>query len=182
MIRLFVALKIPDQVRKEIIRLRNSAFPGYHNYKWEPEDKIHLTLKFIGEIEEKLLEPVISELNFIEDYQKLNCRLTRFGFFFKNKEPKILWIGLSIQESVFDLVKQLNNRLEKFGVRPEKRDFKAHLTLMRIRKFVDMNFIKSFEDFNIPEIQFTAGEIVLFQSRLTAGGSDYTELNKFILK
>lgn len=182
MIRLFVALKIPDPVILEIIKLRNKAFPGYHNYKWEPEDKIHLTLKFIGEIEEKLVEPVISELEFIRDYRKFSCSLTRFGFFFKNKEPKILWVGLSIDDTVFNLVKGLNTKLEKFGIQVEKREFKAHLTLMRIKKFVDKNFIKSYEDFIIPGIQFTADEIILFKSELTSAGSKYTELKKFILK
>jgi len=182
MIRLFVALKIPDPVIQEIIKLRNKAFPGYHNYKWEPEDKIHLTLKFIGEREEKLVEPVISELEFIRDYRKFNCSLTRFGFFFKNKEPKILWVGLSIDDMVFNLVKELNTKLEKFGILMEKKEFKAHLTLMRIKKFVDKNFIKSYEDFIIPGIQFTADEIILFKSELTSAGSKYTELKKFILK
>ncbi len=182
MIRLFVALKIPDPVIQEIIELRNKAFPGYHNYKWEPEDKIHLTLKFIGEREEKLVEPVISELEFIRDYRKFNCSLTRFGFFFKNKEPKILWVGLSIDDMVFNLVKELNTKLEKFGILMEKKEFKAHLTLMRIKKFVDKNFIKSYEDFIIPGIQFTADEIILFKSELTSAGSKYTELKKFILK
>lgn len=182
MIRLFAALKIPDPVIKEIIELRNKAFPGYHNYKWEPEDKIHLTLKFIGEIEEKLVDPVISELEFIRDYRKFNCSLTRFGFFFKNKEPKILWVGLSITDTVFSLVKELNAKLEKFGIQQEKKEFKAHLTLMRIKRHVDKNFIKSYEDFSIPGIQFTAGEIILFKSELMSAGSKYTELKKFILK
>lgn len=182
MIRLFVALKIPDPVRQEVIKLRNKAFPGYHNYKWEPENKIHLTLKFIGEIEEKFVEPVISELEFIRDYRKFNCSLTRFGFFFKNKDPKILWVGLAMDVSVFNLVKELNTKLEKFGILMEKREFKAHLTLMRIKRFVDKNFIKSYEDYIIPEIQFTADEIILFKSELMKGGSKYTELKKFILK
>lgn len=182
MIRLFIALKIPDQVRKEIIRLRNSAFPGYQNYKWEPEDKIHLTLKFIGEIEEKFLESLMDALEFIREYQKFNCGLIRFGFFFRNKEPKILWAGLSIDNTVFNLVNELNKRLEKFGIQPEKREFKAHLTLMRIKKSVDKNFIKKFEDFIIPAAPFTADEIVLFKSELFAAGSKYTELKKFILK
>jgi 2'-5' RNA ligase len=182
MIRLFVALKIPDQVRKEIILLRNSAYPGYHNYKWEPEDKIHLTLKFIGETEEKSLESLINDLEFINEYPKLRCSLNRFGFFFRNKEPQILWMGLSVSDSVPEIAGKLNIRLVKYGVKQEKREFKTHLTLMRIRKRIDNNFIKSFENFNVPAVQFIADEIVLYKSQLSPAGSIYTELKKFNLK
>lgn len=182
MIRLFVALKIPEMVRKEIIRLRNHAYPGYHNYKWEPEDKIHLTLKFIGEIDEKFVELLFNDLEFINEYSKLMCGLTRFGFFFRNKEPQILWMGLSVSGVVPEIADELNSRLEKYGVKPEKREFKAHLTLMRIKKRVDDTFIKSFENFKVPAVQFIADEIVLFRSELSPAGSRYTELKKFNLK
>jgi 2'-5' RNA ligase len=53
---------------------------------------------------------------------------------------------------------------------------------MRIKKRVDNNFIRGFENFNIPAVQFTADEIVLFKSELFSGGSKYTELKKFKLK
>jgi 2'-5' RNA ligase len=182
MIRLFVALKIPEHIRKEIIRLRNSAYPGYHNLKWEPEDKIHLTLKFIGEIDEKFTGSLINDLDFINKYSRIECSLTRFGFFFRNKEPQILWMGLSVSDAVTEIAGELNARLEKYGVKREKREFKAHLTVMRIKKRVDNSFIKSFENFNIPAVQFIADEIALFRSELSPAGSRYTELKKFNLK
>jgi len=181
MIRLFIALKIPDEIKKEIIRLRNSIIPDHTNYKWEVDEKIHLTLKFIGNVEDKLLNPIISSLNFIEDYPKLNCGLEQFGFFFKHNEAQILWIGLKVDEIIYNLVDRLNKLFEEFGVPAEKRKFKSHLTLMRIKKGVDENFIKKFENFVVTPTQFIANEVVLIKSELLTQGSKYTEIKKFKL-
>ena len=180
--RLFIALKIPDEIREKIINLRNEAFPSFQNFNWESDDKIHLTLKFIGEVREELTEQIADQIRFIEDYKHFDCSLTKFGFFYKQNVAKILWIGLSINNQIIELVDKLNYELEKFSIPYEKRKFQAHITLKRMKGEEGKNFVESFEKFRIPKIEFETGQVVLMKSDLLPTGSKYTEIKSYILK
>lgn len=189
MTRLFIALKIPSHVKRKIlnyikeIQSEDSDFSEKNYLKWESEDKIHLTLKFIGEVENNLVKKISDEINFIEKYDKFICRFTGFDFFFKNREPKILWLGLSTDDRIKELAYRLNDTLEKkFSVPAEKREFKSHLTLLRIRKKIDDSFIKKFKEFKIPAEEFIADEAALIKSQLLPAGSKHTEINNYKLK
>ena len=76
MTRLFVALKIPDEIKKKIFELRNEILPEWGKYNWEKEDKIHLTLKFIGEVDDNKIGQISQSLNFIGNYCNIfSCSL-----------------------------------------------------------------------------------------------------------
>jgi len=182
MIRLFVALKIPDEVKKRIIEIRNEILPGWGRYKWEREEKLHLTLKFIGEVDDSRVEEISDSLNFIESYSGFHCKLSRFGFFFKRGIAKILWISFSAGDSLFKLVDEININLEKISIPKDERKFKPHLTLLRMKNKEPKNFIKVFEEFIIPEINFIADEVVLIKSELLPDSSKYSEIQKYKLK
>ena len=187
MTRLFVALNIPDEIKKKIVELRRdlvNQIPGnqYEKLRWEPEEKLHLTLKFIGEVEDSIVNKIVDAVDFIKEYEKLNSELTKFGFFYKKKAPKILWIGLKIDSSVYKLTEELNKKMQKFFIPIENREFSAHLTLLRIKNNLDKNFIASFEQFVIPETKFIAEDISLIKSELLPEGSKYTEIKKINLK
>lgn len=182
MIRLFVALTIPDETKNQIIEIRKKIFSDADKLRWEDNLKIHLTLKFIGEVKEELLESITKELGFLERYQKINCSAERFGFFFKAKdEPRILWLGLTIDNSIYSIVNELNKKLSYYSIPIEKRKFKAHLTLLRIKNDVPKDFITKFSNAELPEINFTSNEIVLMKSELTSKGSTYKEIKKYYL-
>ncbi|MGD1006027.1 MAG: RNA 2',3'-cyclic phosphodiesterase [Ignavibacteriaceae bacterium] len=180
--RLFIALKIPKGIREKIISFRDSAIIDYRMYKWEPEEKIHLTLKFIGEVKEELTESIINSLKFVTDYNSFECRLTRFGFFYKRGQSRILWIGLSLNSYIDQLLEKINKKLEKFSIPAERRIFQPHLTIKRLKGDEGKNFIDSFESFKVPDIQFKAFEVVLMRSDLLPSGSKYTEIKKYNLK
>lgn len=176
MIRLFIALKIPDNVRKKIFHLPQSIVNNYNDFKWEKYNKIHLTLKFIGEVKEELVQPIFESVKFIENYPAFGCSLTKFGFFYRFKEAKILWLGLSMDDSIKELVRELNYKLEKFNIPVEKRDFKPHLTMLRIKKKVNEDFINSFVNFEIKPEKFISSEVALMKSELSQSGSVYSDL------
>ena len=183
MIRLFVALIIPEEVKNQIIEIRKRIFPDEGIFRWEDNSKIHLTLKFIGEVKEELLDSITNELNFLEHFNKINCSAERFGFFFKAKdEPRILWLELRLDSSVDTIVEELNQRLSKFSIPIEHRKFRAHLTLLRIKKSVAKDFIENFLNAEFPKINFKTNEIVLLQSELSSQGSTYKEIKKYYLK
>lgn len=183
MIRLFVALIIPEKIRSQILQLSKLIYPNSVNLRWEDESKIHLTLKFIGEVKNDLVQQIAEELNFLESYKKINSTIEKFGFFFKEKdEPRILWLGLKTDESLNLIVNELNNRLSKFSIPIEKRKFKAHITMLRIKNKLPSDFITKYNDANINQINFTSSEIALMQSELSPHGSNYIEIKKYLLK
>ena len=182
MIRLFIALKIPLEIRNEIVNLRNKAIVNHNDYMWEPEEKIHLTLKFIGDVKKELTEPILSALKFVEEYGSFSCSLKSFDFFYKDGEPKILWMGLDINNEIINLVTKINNELEKFFIAADKRKFKAHLTIKRLKGNEGIKFENSFKEFKVPEIKFKASEIALVKSELFPYGSKYSEIEIYKLK
>jgi len=182
MIRLFVALKIPDEVKAEIFRHSNAAAENQSGCRWEANDKVHLTLKFIGEVKEEFLQQIIDELEFIKSYSSFNCKISKFGFFFRNNEAKILWCNLETDDSIISLVDELNNRLQQFEIETEKRKFKGHLTLLRIKNRVSEEFIIRFKKYKFDPIKFNSNQIAVIQSVLKPTGSEYKVLKIYELK
>lgn len=182
MIRLFVSLNIPLEIRESIILLRKEAFKGEVNYKWEPKEKLHITLKFIGEVQENLLEIISEELKFIKNYPIFECSLNNFGFFVLRGTPKILWIGVNAGEQIYSLVDEINLRLKKFSVQPETKPFKSHITILRLKGNPEERFINCYQNFSVPGINFMADEVTLMQSQLLPLGSRYKEIKKYNLK
>ena len=152
------------------------------HYRWEAKEKVHLTLKFIGEVKEELLQQIIDELDFVKNYSAFDCIVSRFGFFFRDNEARILWCNLETDESIVSLVDELNDRLKKFDIEVEKRKFKGHLTLLRIKDKVSEKFIKRFKEYSFDPIKFNANEIALIQSVLKPSGSEYKVLKIYELK
>lgn len=179
--RLFIALNIPEEIKDNIIEIRNSVQQS-KNFKWEPKEKLHLTLKFIGEVDRSILNPIIDELNFIENYSVINCCIFKFDFFFRNKKPSILWAGLKTDETLLQLVDDLNDRLKKLSIPIEEKKFKSHLTLLRLKNDPGINFVNSFKNFTFEPIIFTANSVSVIKSELNPSGSKYFELKNYKLK
>jgi 2'-5' RNA ligase len=181
MIRLFIALKIPLNIREEIVKLSKGFLPGIANYKWEPIEKIHLTLKFIGEVKEESVDSIIKKISFVEEYRKFECGLVNFGFFYRMSKPSIFFVRLQTDDRVNEVVKRLNSEFESLGVQAEKKDFKVHLTLLRLKGYEDLDLLKEISKTELKGT-FIADEIVLYKSRLLPHGSEYTELKSYKLR
>ncbi len=180
MIRLFVALNIPESVKVQLIDLRDSIAGS--NYKWEPKEKMHLTLKFIGDVQEEKLNPIVSELDFIKNYSVVKCAVNDFGFFYRDKKPSILWAGLEIDKSVSEIVNNLDSSLAELSIKKESRKFNPHLTLLRIKNDLGISFVNKFKNFTFEPIVFTANTISLYKSELYQSGSKYFEIKNYKLK
>jgi 2'-5' RNA ligase len=87
-----------------------------------------------------------------------------------------------MDDSVYMIVDELNQRLAKFSIPVEKRKFKAHLTLLRVKEKITSDFIDKFSNAEFSNVKFNANEIVLMKSTLTSQGSTYKEIKKYILK
>jgi 2'-5' RNA ligase len=182
MIRLFIALKIPDEIKENLLNVCQELSKSSKLFKWEKPEKIHLTLKFIGEVEEELVSSIANEIAFIEEFNSFNFNVTKFGFFYRNEVPGILWAGLQTDERISTLVEQLNERLSIFSIPVERRKFKPHLTMLRLKKNPGNNFINNFKEHSFDNWNFNSSEISLIKSELFPTGARYTEIKKYNLK
>ena len=111
--RLFIGLDLPESTIEYITNLRNEIYGSSNNIKWEGEDKLHITIKFLGDVGENLLELIKDRLENIELFQ-IEAELNGFNFFVKNNNPSILYIAWhkSLPRSYrfrFDLSQQEHN-------------------------------------------------------------------------
>ncbi len=183
MIRLFIALEIPKEIRTLVLDSAKQELTGNTELRWEDENKIHLTLKFIGDVPKKMVNGISNSMQFIETYSSMKCSLANFGFFPDEREPKILWAGLKPDNSIFSLLNEINNGLLKnFSIPVEWKKFKPHLTLLRLKNKLEQHHIESLIKKELPQETFVANSVVLYQSIFQQGGTVYKEIKKYKLK
>jgi len=179
--RLFVSLNLPDPVVGQMIAIRDSV-SNNENVKWEPKEKLHLTIKFIGEVSSETANEISNDLAFIENYSSIKCSLNKFGFYYRDSRPVILWAGLETDVIINKLVTELNEKLNNFNIPVEPRKFNPHITLLRIKNDPGNNFVNNFKNFTFKPILFTANSIRLYKSILHPEGSKYYEIKNYKLK
>lgn len=179
--RLFISLDLPDNVIEQIIGLRDKICTE-KNIRWEPKEKLHLTIKFIGDVSDEMMNKISNELLFVNNYQTIKCSFNKFGFFYRDDKPFILWAGLTVDETLFDLITEVNASLEKLSIAIEQRKFNPHITLLRIKNDHGINFVHNFKNFTFEPILFTANSISLYKSILHSAGSKYIKIKNYKLK
>lgn len=181
-IRTFIALEIPDESLKEIIEIRDSNIPDSNKIRWETLDKLHLTLKFLGDTKEELVEQISKKIDeIILKHNALKLYFNQFGIFKRDKQPKILWAGIKENQKLLDLVKEIEDICSGFGFPKEKRNFKSHITILRIRGHENLEQLYNLTNVKFNPINFSSGVITFIKSELKPSGSVYTALKKFYL-
>ncbi len=180
--RLFIAAEIPDKILEQIIRIRNEIYPDA-DVRWEKKEKLHLTLKFLGDVNVDLIPDLKSSLeDILNSFNKIELKFSHFGMFYFKRKPRILWLGLNYPPELFDIYSRINSEFIKFGFEKEKRKFNPHLTILRIRGNENIGSLKKFLDVKIDLPEFDLTSIILFKSTLMPGGSIYEKLESFELK
>ena len=178
--RLFVAANIPDDLKEQIISIRSDLYRGSENIKWERKEKFHFTLKFLGDVEESRNEEIVNALSDnLDGQKKIKCEFDKFGFFYKNRVPKILWLGLKYNEQLEILAEKIDSCLSNIGFSTEKRKFKAHLTILRIRGYENYSELMKFKDANLSELSFYCDTVSLIKSVLKPQSSVYYSIKNF---
>lgn len=165
--RLFIAIELPSEIKRELGKLR-TAIPGV---RWVPPEQIHLTLAFLGDVDEETTGRLTAQLAVIrENTFKLSCG--NIGCFPDRRRPRVIWIGVKPEPGLQKLAAAVQQSALYAGILMEERPFSPHLTLARLKlpataelgAFLDLMSRKTFEPFSVRE--FT-----LFQSRLTSQGA-----------
>ncbi len=178
-IRCFIALELSDETRSELSRIIEVLKGAGADVKWMKPGSIHLTLKFLGYVDEEKIPVISGKLKDIAgEIKPFDVALGGIGVFPDWDYVKVLWVGL---ESGADKVKELAARTEDImsgeGFEREKRDFSPHLTLGRVRAAKKKRELKERAySVKVEPPSNRISKVVLFKSELTPQGALYTEL------
>lgn len=164
MVRLFVGLPVPDETAERLAGLQT----GILGARWVPEDNFHLTLRFIGEIDNGLADDVDAELSRITG-PAVEIALDGVGLFGKPDAPRMLYAAVPRNEPLVRLQQKVEMAVQRAGCPPEARKFMPHVTLARFRGRRPLGLERRLEELGGFRAQpFTVHQLILFSSRLTA--------------
>lgn len=183
-LRLFTAIEFSESIREGLLELI-SSFEDF-SLRWTKRENLHLTLKFIGPFPESRLPELREEIEkTLLEIPSFPLKLQRLGVFPNPKRPSAFWVGVDRNETLLQMAKELEEKLEKLDIPREDRPFRAHITLGRMPRRKDWGDPKKLASL-LKEISFqdemTVEKIALFKSSLLPEGPVYEVLQEFSLK
>lgn len=176
--RLFVALDVPDAVRRALSEVIAQLKPSLSAARWVRPESMHLTLKFLGETDPQKLGSIRATLAKIHSSQPVELQFHGLGFFPDEFKPRVLWAAAEASRNLFELAAATEETLEPLGFQREDRPFVPHLTLARIASPKGIanlvraaTALKSYDFGSARESEFH-----LFESVLKRSGAEYRKL------
>ena len=187
--RTFIAIELPEEIETILSRIQDELKQTQADVKWVKPENIHLTLKFLGEIEQDLVKQICSIL---QELAQKNCIFSLFlsnlGVFPKPQYPRVIWIGVTNHQAVAEIAKDLEKQMIKIGLPAETRPFSTHITLGRVRSGLNRRaLVEKIELLNnnlssSPQPEFKVPHLTLFKSTLTPRGPIYEIISSYPLK
>jgi len=177
-LRLFVAALLPEEVRIRLGEYIKAVRPLCEGVKWEHIDKLHVTLKFLGSVEDGKAPEIGSIIGSLSRlYTPFETAVSGAGGFPDLRNPRVLYVGLSENPGLSSLQIAIEDALEPLGFEREKRGFIPHVTIGRVKSKIGIR-----EPLPAPEpYEFAIDEIGLIKSDTNRDGSVYTPLHIFHL-
>lgn len=174
--RLFVALRPPRPIRALLLGLMG-GIPGA---RWQDDDQLHVTLRFVGEVDSRTADDVAAALGGIR-FDLPPLRLSGCGMFDTRGRPNAIWAGVAPRDPLVALHKKVDQALVRAGLAPEHRAYVPHITLARLPGSagpVD-RFLADHAGLTSPD--FAVAHMTLYESRLGHGGASYTPVERYPL-
>jgi 2'-5' RNA ligase len=182
--RIFIAVKVePAETLLKMISSFRSVLSG-DSIKWTNPDNIHITLAFLGDTEDLLINTITRMLKEkCERSGKFELIIKGSGVFKSFKDPRVIWTGIEPSEELVNLNGLIKSCLTDIGIKIEDRPFKPHLTLGRIKYLKPETSLQQLIDrYKDTELQkVSVNEVVLYESILLHTGPVYKQISKFIL-
>jgi 2'-5' RNA ligase len=184
--RLFIAIDLDDGIKENIKNLTADLKRSMQGVKWVRDEGIHITLKFLGEVPESKVEMITKTLEQVSTrYEALDIEICHLGRFPERGDPRIIWVGALESTGILkDLALDIEKELGKIGFEREKRSFKPHVTLGRVRRGRGSGKISSLmlENKVISFGSFQAKHIYLIRSILRPDGARYEKIGTFAFR
>jgi 2'-5' RNA ligase len=175
--RLFVAIPIPDAVADGLLFMQ-SGVPGA---RWQTREQLHLTLRFIGEVDGRDANATHDALSAISatPFTLVLKGVGEFG----GKKPHSLWAGVETSEALAHLQRKIETALQRIGLEAEPRKFTPHITLARLKATLQGRVMDYLVDHALyASAPFEVDAFVLYSSHLSSNGSLYCAEQRYRLK
>lgn len=178
--RLFVAVDVPehlkDAIENDVVgRLRG----GVSGARWTRPEGRHLTLKFLGNVDESRVDSIAAVLSDVAvRHRGFDAAFDEIGAFPNLRRPRVLWVGLGRgNEELARIASDLDEGFVRLGFEAEGRPFRGHLTLARFPKPA----VAEVPSVEVPDESFGVRELIVFDSKLHPRAR-YTALERFALR
>jgi RNA 2',3'-cyclic 3'-phosphodiesterase len=186
--RTFIAIELPKEIKEYLAKLQQELKTAQADVKWVEPDNIHLTLKFLGEIDDTLLEKITAIINDVANkISAFKLRINSLGAFPKIDSPRVIWVGVDAgDKEVKEIAGKLEEEIAKIGIPKEDRPFSSHITIGRTKSGLNqqklVQVLKDKFDLGGKNPEFSASKITLFKSTLSPKGPAYEILKEADLK
>ena len=181
--RTFIAIRLSDEVLEALGELSAQVAPAWpeQSVRWARPEGMHLTLRFLGDTEEEQVPVLTAGLDQVAGASApFALHLAGMGCFPNPRRPRVVWVGLQdSEEELLSLQKAIERLARSRGWEREKRAFKPHLTLGRVRERVSPPAGEWLRE--PPALSFQVEAIELIESRLQPSGAEYTTLHRAVL-
>jgi RNA 2',3'-cyclic 3'-phosphodiesterase len=173
--RLFAAIRPPGEVRDQLLDLMQGV-PGL---RWQEDDQLHLTLRFIGEVERPVAEDLAAELERIR-FDAFAIALDGVGRF-DRRRGGALWAGITPKDQLKALAQKVERACQAAGLAPERRAFHPHITLARWNRATPSLEAFVEQHGSLKSAPWQVEEFILYESHLGRNGAHYEEIVRVAL-
>lgn len=178
--RTFVAINFPDILKNEIKDIQNSLKPFVKSARWTTVDNFHLTIKFLGEIDNSEKESAIEAIRIAcNGFKPFEISFDRLGYFGSSENMRVVWIGMSKNpDKLFLLQSEIEKSFKAHGFPPDEKGFKPHVTIGRdviLSKKIDLS------SFAINMDKLYVDKVSLMLSENSGKGFHYTPIYQIVL-
>jgi 2'-5' RNA ligase len=184
-LRSFIAIELPEAVKSALAELQQEFKKCGVDVKWVKPDNIHLTLKFLGNIEEKNVERIVKIIEGIcSKYKVFSLEVKGTGVFPNIRSPRVLWVGIERNSLLTKLQRDVEDEMASIGFEREDREFIPHLTLGRFKSSIGKEGLMEEielhrnDTFGLIDVR----SLSLMKSDLKPSGAEYTRIAEAFLK
>lgn len=152
---------------------------GVEGARWQDDEQLHLTLRFIGEVDRHLAEDIAAALSLVS-HPSFTLRLDGIGSFERRGRVDNIWAGVAPQDEVRSLHAAVTRALARTGVPPEQRAFMPHITLARLSRGLAGQALP-IDRLWPPPVEARFDHFLLFESELGATGPTYSAVERYLL-
>ena len=175
--RLFIAIEIPEEIKDYLCKLQQEITDSNNKIRLVDKSNMHLTLKFLGEVQPNKLDDIKANLKKIT-FKPFSVVLDSIGVFPSESYIRVVWVGLKPEEPVLELQNKIDESLKKLFKKEE--DFKPHLTIARVKYIEDKKqFVDKLKRIKVDNKKIDVNNFKLVKSTLTPKGPVYEGLEVF---
>ncbi|RYY47700.1 MAG: RNA 2',3'-cyclic phosphodiesterase [Sphingomonadales bacterium] len=174
--RLFVAFALPPAIRRQLLA-SSGGIPGA---RWQSDDQLHLTLRFIGEVDRHAAEDAALALAAIR-YPQISIALSGVGQFESRGRPNAVWAGVTPHDALIGLHKKVDQALIRAGQPPEARAYLPHVTLARMNAASGAADKFLAQHAALASAPFVLTHFHLYESHLGRDGASYEAVERYAL-